>query len=162
MKFTARYIYNGIKPETLLIEQSVDSEKQSFLAFFPPKSYIDVTTSTTVSEPKYIACKATSKPRPERPGAYIIDVIRESNSLTLSYPIGLFDDRYKPVSEYPVSGVDNAVLDIVYSWRVESTVYPQPVLSGLMFSNMSVSFVSGFCNTRGSSTRILQPTTPSG
>jgi hypothetical protein len=102
-----------------------------------------------VSEPKNLTCKASSKPRPERPGAYIIDVIRESNSLTLTYPIGLFDDRYKPVSEYPVSGVDNAVLDIPYSWRIQNTIYPQPVLSGLSFSNLNISFVSGFLQYEG-------------
>jgi hypothetical protein len=149
LKFTARYVYNGTKPETLLIEQSADGEKQSLIAFFPTKSYIDVTTSVRVGEPKNLTCRALSKPRPGRPLAYIVDMLRLSNELTLTYPVGLLDDRPKPVSEYPVRGADNAVLDIPYSWRVQNTVYPQPVPEGLAFSNLSVEFVSGFVQHEG-------------
>jgi hypothetical protein len=66
------------------------------------------------------------------------------DSISQTYNVGVFDDRYKPVSEYPVSGADNVVLDIAYSWNVQNTVYPTPLPSELSFTNMSVSYKSGF------------------
>jgi hypothetical protein len=70
------------------------------------------------------------------------------DSLSQTYNVGLFDDRYKPTSEYPVSNVNNAELDIAYSWSVANTIYPTP-LPGLTIDSLSAQLLSGFINYEG-------------
>jgi hypothetical protein len=141
--FRATYKYDGRKPEVLVLELSIGGEKRRFYALFPPRSERTVEVSRSVSEPGHITCRAVSKPRPEMPVRYIIDRYRLYAELSQTYPVGVLDDRYKPISEYPVSGTYNAVLDVSYRWRVENRVYPSPPAE-VVFDNLSVSYLSGF------------------
>jgi len=150
ISFKARYTYGGVKPEVIVLEQRIDGAKKTATILFPMRgSYYDLEVSTQITDPKNVTCKAISKPRRELPLRYLLDWMREYNEVTQTYPIGLFDERPKPVSEYPVSGVDNAVLDIPYSWSVQNTAYPQPALGGLSFTDMRVEFSSGFLMYEG-------------
>jgi len=144
LTFKATYKYSGIKPEVITLQQSIDDEVRTMYVLFMPKSTYELAVSKTIYDAKNITCKAVTKPRPERPRPYIRDTIRESNDLSVSYPVGVFDDRYKPVSEYPTPNVQNAVLDIAYTWRVQNTIYPTPLPPGLDFTDLRVEFISGF------------------
>ena len=130
----------------IVIQQSIDEVTETMNVLFMPKSTYELEVAKSFVDPGNITCKAITRPRLEFPLKFLIDLIREYNSLSQVYSIGLFDDRYKPVDEYPVQGVDNAILDIPYSWGIENKVYPLPLPNGLIFDNLSVNFVSGFIN----------------
>jgi hypothetical protein len=147
--FKATYKYSGRKPEAIRLYQSIDGTSQEKVVLFTPKSQYLMEVSKKITDPANINCKAETMPRRERVLPYIRDYIREANTLIQTYPIGLYDDRYKPVSEYPVSGVDNAVLDIAYSWKVQNTVYPTPVPSGITIDTLSLTYYSGFIDYEG-------------
>ncbi len=149
LRFRATYEYTGRKPETIVLDQSMDDTRYVYYVLFAPKSTYVLESTKSINEPCYLTCKAITKPRAQRPLAYLIDYVRLYNELTQTYPIGLYDDRYKPVSEYPVEGVNNAVLDAPYSWRVENRVYPMPAPDGFVFDNLSVILLSGFINYEG-------------
>jgi hypothetical protein len=55
----------------------------------------------------------------------------------------------KPVSEYPVDGADNVVLDVAYRWSDGSSVYPSELPPGLSFTNMGYEYLSGFVEYGG-------------
>jgi hypothetical protein len=55
----------------------------------------------------------------------------------------------KPVSEYPVEGADNVVLDITYAWRDGCFTYPPELPPGLSFVNMSYEYLRGFVEYGG-------------
>ena len=144
VRFGARCTYTGLEPETIVITQRVDGKSREDVVLFLPQSYFDVKVDYEVQEPKTITYRVDTAPRLKAPVRYLIDSVRLSTSLTQTYPIGLYDDRYKPTSEYPVVGVDNAVLDIPYTWRVENKVYPENTPPELYFENLSISYLSGF------------------
>jgi len=66
------------------------------------------------------------------------------DSTTQRYDVGLFDDSYKPVSEYPVPEANNVELDIKCDWKVGNSVYPTPLPEGLTIDSLSVEFLNGF------------------
>lgn len=140
LRFRCRYTYSGMAPDIVVVQQSIDGEAKTLNVLFTGKgSYYDLDVTTKVSGPKNVVCKAYTKPKVSVP----IQKMRKYNELTQTYPVGLFDERPKPVSEYPVSDASNAVLDLPYSWSVGNSVYPEPVLPGLSFTDMSVGY-SGF------------------
>lgn len=144
LTFRATYEYRGLKPTLKLIQQSIDDEEKLMYVLFPPKSTYELEVVKSVQEPKYIVCKSVIKPVVEvgKPG--IIELFREGNELSLTYPVGVLDDRYKPLDEYPTSGTQNVALDIAYAWRVQNIIYPQPLPEGLEFTDLNVEFISGF------------------
>jgi hypothetical protein len=143
LAFKATYTYTGAKPERIVLEVNAGTSRKTRVELFTPMKKHTEEVKATVTWPGNLSCTAKSYPRPRGPIRYIIARRRIHTVLSQIYPVGLLDDRYKPVSEYPVSGVDNAELDIPYSWRVENTVYPPPP-AGVVFDNLSVSFQSGF------------------
>ena len=145
IKFKARCTYTGLAPEVIAIVQRIEDVSREDMVLFLPQSYFDIEVEYTVSEPKTITCSIDTAPHAKTPLRYL----RLSTSLTQTYPIGLYDDRYKPTSEYPVAGADNAVLDIPYTWKVENKVYPENIPTGLYFENLSISYLSGFVNYGG-------------
>lgn len=78
------------------------------------------------------------------PASGVITWRMRQDSVTKNYEFGLFDDRYKPVAEYPVSGVDNAELTLAYSFSVANLIYPLPLLEGLEITDMKAEFLDGF------------------
>jgi hypothetical protein len=148
LTFKATYKYTGARPVILRLETRIGTSEAREVKLFAPMMKHTAEVKAKVSEPGNISCTAKSYPRPRGPIRYIIAAQRLCASLSQLYPVGLLDDHYKPVSEYPVGGVDNAVLDIPYSWRVENKVYPSPPAE-VVFDNLSVSYQSGFVSYEG-------------
>jgi hypothetical protein len=148
LAFRATYTYTGAKPELITMELRAGESRKSRADLFTPMERRTEEVRVPVSEPGNLSCRARSFPRIRGPIRYALARRRIYNELSQVYPVGLLDDRYKPVSEYPVSGADNAVLDVPYSWRVENTVYPSPPAE-VVFDNLAVSFQSGFVSHEG-------------
>jgi hypothetical protein len=144
LTFSATISYRGLKPEVAVVGFEADGVRDSERVLLLPRSRRGVSVDTSPSSPKYCTFTVTVRPRYERPSKFLRDYVRLSNTLSVKYPIGVLDDSPKPASEYPVSGADNAVLDVPYSWSTGADPYPQPVLEGLIFTNMTVSLKSGF------------------
>jgi hypothetical protein len=148
LAFRATYTYTGAKPELIAMELRAGESRKSRADLFTPMERRTEEVRVSVSRPGNLSCTARSFPRIRGPVRYAVARRRIYNELSQVYPVGLLDDSYKPVSEYPVSGVDNAVLDIPYSWRVENKVYPPPPAE-VVFDNLAVSFQSGFISYEG-------------
>lgn len=130
-------IYKNQLPIPLLakvIQRIGSAEKIIHVFFMPHASYTGEVTEA-VTAPKYIP--ATAKIQSET-GLITYDSVYET------YTIGVLDDRYKLVEEYPVDGVDNAELTIMYDFKVGNFIYPQPTPSGLSFQLEDPEFIQGF------------------
>jgi hypothetical protein len=149
LKFNANISYRGFTPEVVRVGCEVDGAKSDESVLFIPRSKRSAGLDVSPSTAKYYTFTIVARPRYKGPVRYLLDYVKLANRLSVKYPVGLLDDKPKPVSEYPVSGVDHYVLDIAYNWTKGAEVYPQPVLSGLSFTNMSLSFGSGFINIGG-------------
>jgi len=149
LTFRVRFSYRGTIPEIVRCTASAGDKSRTEAVFFAPRSTYEMAVKVPVGEPGYLRCSATTKPRPKAPLRYAIDYIRLANSASQSYPVGLLDPRPKPVSEYPVSGVDNAELMSPYSWSVGYSVYPTDVPPGLYIGGLSVEYRSGFVEYAG-------------
>jgi hypothetical protein len=123
------------RPTMAKIKQGIGDVQESKNILFKADSSYTFTVVKTLTDPASLTCFAEAV---SELGVFNYD------SVTQTYNVGLFDDRYKPVSEYPAPDVDNAVLDIAYSWSVKNTVYPTPLPSGLSFGSLSVELISGF------------------
>lgn len=144
LTFSATISYRGLRPEVVRVSFVADGVRESERVLLLPRSRRGVSANVSPSSPKYYTFTVTVRPRYERPLKFLRDYVRLSNTLSVKYPIGVLDDSPKSVSEYPVSGADNAVLDVPYSWSTGADPYPQPVLGGLSFTNMTASPKSGF------------------
>ena len=124
--------------------QEFDGNRVKHHVLFMPQAPYQLEMKFKVSEPKKYVAKAEARPRirPLRPRGLVREVLG-TDVASYNYPVGLFDDRPKPVSEYPVAGVDNVRLDVAYSFRAENKAYPTPLPSGLAIDGMSVSAIEG-------------------
>ncbi|RLE47823.1 MAG: hypothetical protein DRJ18_02780, partial [Candidatus Methanomethylicota archaeon] len=141
LAFTVYYKNQTSRPAVAKIEQEFAGKKVIYNVLFMPNAPYQIALKTKVSEPKKYVASATVKTA--------LWVVFGTDSVSYTYPIGLFDDRPKPVSEYPVSGASNVALDIAYNFRVENKIYPTPLPSGLHIRDMYVQFVSGFVKYSG-------------
>lgn len=132
LTYAVRYSNETARPVTGDVDQSIGDVAKKVTVLFMPKAPYDLETEYGVEDPVTLVCSGSIKS-----GIW-------SDSVSDQYPIGVFDDRSKPVGEYPVSGIDNAILDLAYDWKIENLVYPLPLASELRISNMSVRIVSGF------------------
>jgi len=123
------------RPTVAKLTVSVNEEKQIVTVIFMPLAPYSRTVKKKITNPKTLRCSATVT---SARGFFRYDAVNET------YHVGLFDDRYKPVGEYPVAGADNVVLDIAYSWRIANLIYPTPLPEGLAFDSMSAELKSGF------------------
>jgi len=123
------------RPTIATMTQAMGEEKEATTILFGPFAPYSRTMKKALTDPASLRCTTTVT---SAAGLFRYD------SITETYNVGLFDDRYKPSEEYPVAGADNAILDIAYSWRITNLIYPTPLPSGLM---------------GGSTTRTQLPTT---
>lgn len=133
LSFIADFRNTTSRPVTAECRQSVDGKRSDVTVFFMRHAPYRLEIKYVVEEPKEVSQIAEVK-----------KLIFIQERITHSYPIGLLDDRDKPVAEYPVPNVDNAVLDIAYSFSVTNLIYPLPLPDGLSIKDMSVNLVSGF------------------
>ncbi len=138
--FQVDYVNQLVRPNVAKISQSIGDVEAKAQVLFLPRSTYTFQASRKVTSPAVLECSANVT---SELGIFKYDSVYQR------YSVGLFDDRYKPLDEYPVSGVSNAILDIAYSWRVQNTVYPTPLPSGLTIDNLSVEMVSGFISYEG-------------
>lgn len=117
------------------VTQRMGEREDSITVLFAPYAPWSYELRHAISEPQHLECSSEVL---AAAGAFRYDHVTEM------YTVGMLDDRYKPVGEYPVARADNAVLDIAYDWMVRNTAYPTPLPSGLSFDSMSVSMISGF------------------
>jgi len=139
--FEVTYKNNERLPVMAKLEQSMADVKDVVNVLFMPQTTYVITQKKSITKPTRLMCSATASAIARSKKIY--------DAVTQTYPIGLYDDRYKPVSEYPVSGVDNAILDIAYNWKVQNTVYPTPVPSGITIDTLSLTYYSGFIDYEG-------------
>jgi len=128
------------RPTMAKITQKIGDVQDEVNVLFMPGAPYTRTVQKDLTSPASLGCSAEVM---SELGLFKYD------SLSQTYNVGLFDDSYKPTSEYPVSNVNNAVLDIAYSWRVVNTIYPTPLPSGLTIDSLSVEYPSGFINYEG-------------
>jgi len=128
------------RPTMAKITQKMGDITDTINVLFMPEAPYTHEVKKTLTDPESLPCSSSVT---SELGFFKYDSISET------YNVGLFDDRYKPSREYPVSGADNAVLDIAYDWRVTNLVYPLPLPSGLTFNSMSVQLRSGFLSYEG-------------
>lgn len=133
--YRTRYKNQRAFPLMGKITQRMDEAEHITHVLFMPLAPYEAEVKHRVVEPKSLMCSAEVT---AETGLIRYDSVSEA------FNVGLFDDRYKPAGEYPVSGVDNAILDIAYDFRVANLVYPLPLPSGLSFERMSASYRSGF------------------
>jgi len=132
LTFSAKYV--SIRPGMGIITQKIGNAQKNMHVLFPTaKAYYDLSLDYTPQNPEKLTCVASIKPR----------ALGQGDVITQVYPIGIFDLRDKPVSEYPVPGVDNYELDIAYSWENKTYIYPEPPPE-VMFSNITFTLKSGF------------------
>lgn len=135
LTYKARYKNQRRVPLMGKITQRMGEAEHVTHVLFMPLAPYETELKHKVAEPKSLSCSAEAT---AETGLIRYDSVSET------FPVGVFDDRYKPAGEYPVSGVSNAVLDIAYDFRVTNLVYPLPLPSGLSFEGMSASYRSGF------------------
>jgi hypothetical protein len=136
--FRGRYVSTLFKPSTAKVVQSIDEDKRIVRVLFPGRgSYYECDVKHKIDKVGTLTATASISWR------------LRGDVQTKNYEVGLFDWRDKPVSEYPVSGADNAVLDLAYSWKDGNFVYPPQLPEGLSFTDMALSFESGFCPFKG-------------
>jgi len=135
LAYVVSYRNQLTRPNVAKITQRIGDVIGVVTVLFMPKAPYTYELKKTLTDPESLTCAASAT---SELGLFRYD------SLSETYNVGLFDDRFKPSAEYPVSGADNAVLDIAYDWRVANFVYPTPLPSGLAFDSMSVEFRGGF------------------
>ncbi len=123
------------RPTMAKLVQSIGDVEETTHTLFMPEAPYTKTVKKPITKPEALACAASVI---SEKGFFKYDALSEQ------FNVGVFDDRYKSVAEYPVSGVDNAILDLSYNWKVENKVYPMPLPSGLSFYNFDVIASSGF------------------
>jgi len=130
------YFKNNLyRPTIAKITQKIGEVERTTSILFKPKESRSYSVTKKLTRPESLTCSASAT---SELGLFRYDSISER------YDVGLFDDRYKPVEEYPVSGVDNAALDVAYDWTVGTFIYPTPLPEGLSIEKISVSLKSGF------------------
>jgi len=130
--FRARYISSLYTVSKAKVTQTIGEDKKVVTVIFPPRGYYDCDLPHRITR----VGKETAT-------AEILWRMRVDRQVK-EYNFGLFDDRFKPVDEYPVAGADNAELTLSYDFSEANLVYPTPLPSGLRITNMSVRFASGF------------------
>jgi len=135
LTYKARYKNQRAIPLMGKITQRMGETEHITHVLFMPLAPYEAEMKHRLVEPKSLRCSAEVTAE--------VGIIKY-DSVSETFNVGVFDDRYKSAGEYPVSGVDNAVLDIAYDFKVANLVYPLPLPSGLSFEAMSVSYRSGF------------------
>jgi len=127
-----KYLWRMIKPGTALVTQSLGEEKNVIRVIFPPYGYYEAKTKLPINRAGTVTATGTIRWR-----------LRQDTT-TKNYEFGLFDDRPKPVREYPVAGADNVVLDLAYRFEERNYIYPPPIPSDLSFGDLSIAPQAGF------------------
>jgi len=140
LKYTVNYKNQLLRPTMAKLTQKIGDQQKVMNVLFMPTAPYTMEVDKTLTDPASLSCSATAT---SEAGLFRYD------SVSQTFNVGLFDDRYKPVAEYPVSGADNAVLDMAYSWGVGVSIYPSPLPSGLYIENISASYRSGFLGYEG-------------
>jgi len=140
LKFTVNYESQLTRPTMAKLVQRIGDVEKTMHVLFMPRAPYTLSVEKTLTDPASLRCSASVT---SELGIFRYD------SISQTYNVGLFDDRYKPVEEYPVSGADNARLDIAYSWRITNLVYPTPLPEGLTIDSMWARFQSGFLSYGG-------------
>lgn len=140
LKYSATFANQLRVPVSATCRASLEGEERVVTVLFGPRAKYRVEVGWRATEPRVVVGTAS---------ATALMGLVKFDSTSDSLPVGLFDDRYKPVGEYPVPGAENAELDIPYRWKVENKVYPEPLPEGVTIGEMSVSFVSGFVKYGG-------------
>jgi len=136
LHYKVDYTSNLVRPTIAKITQSIGDVKTIKTVLFKHRGETySITVDKKLEKPESLRCSASVT---SELGLFKYDSISET------YDVGLFDDRYKPVSEYPISNADNVVLDVAYDWKIGVSVYPPELPSGLIIDKISVSFLSGF------------------
>ncbi|GAH63730.1 unnamed protein product [marine sediment metagenome] len=125
------------KPTKANVVQVIGDVSEKMVVYFMPEATYDLTTKYKIDRPLILGCNGEIISGPWR------------DSITDSYPIGIFDDTFKPTAEYPVAGVDNVVLDLAYTWGVKNVIYPLPLATELSIDNIKIEMVSGFHRFEG-------------
>jgi len=134
----ARYVSNIRGVHRASVRQSVGPEVRKVTVIFPRKdSYLNYEMDFDVVRAETLTCTGEIRWR------------GRIDSQVKNYEIGLFDDRYKPVDQYPVPGADNTELDLVYDFRVQNLIYPEPLLDRTRIEGMEVEYEAGFVEYRG-------------
>jgi len=131
--FRARYISSLYTVSKAKVTQTIGEDKKVVTVIFPPRGYYDCDLLHRIT-----------KVGKETAIAEIVWRTRVDRQVK-EYNFGLFDNRYKPVEEYPVTGADNAELTLSYDFTVGNSIYPPNLPKGVNITNMSLSFYSGFC-----------------
>ena len=139
----AEYVNTSPVPHLANVKLEVDGSITMLKLLMGPNTRYQQTHTFTVTEPKQY--EITASISPTRP---TIEA-RVSDSLTINVAVGLFDNRLKPVSEYPVSGAENAKLDIPYSFTGKTYIYPQQLPNGITINSIRATPVSGIITFEG-------------
>ena len=111
---TAKYVCNKRFVRTGKVVQKMGSvEKDVRVIFVGKGSYYTLTTKYKVSDPVKLDC------------SYEIYWRGRADNQVRTFNIALLDNRYKPVSEYPVSDAENKKLDIRPIWKEGISLYPE-------------------------------------
>jgi len=136
--FRARYIGTLRKPSAAKVIQTIGADKRVVRVIYPTRGYYDCEVPHKID---YVGTtKATAEIRWRLRGDLQVK----------NFEFGLFDDRYKPVDEYPVLGADNAELTLAYDFKVGNSIYPAPIPEGVSITDMRVELRSGFAILTGS------------
>lgn len=104
-------------PRESLIVVSLDGDKAKKDVRLKAGETSTIRISKTIYDPKYYDLRIRIYGKYTR-------ILQDSVSTEL--PIGVLDERSKPVSEYPVQGAENLQLDLRVQWRGETYAYPEP------------------------------------
>lgn len=140
LTYEVNYKSQLARPTMAKIVQRMGDVEATAQVFFLGGAPFTFRVQRSITDPAYLECTAQVT---SELGFFRYD------SVSQKYPVGLFDDRYKPIVEYPVSGASNTELDIAYSWRVQNTIYPTPLPSGLTIDNLSIEKLGGFLTYGG-------------
>lgn len=123
------------RPTMAKLVQSIGDVEETAHVLFMPDAPFDKTVKKKITTPTTLTCASSVF---SEKGFFKYDALSED------FSVGVFDDRYKPATEYPVSGADNAILDLSYSWKKENKIYPPSLPSGLSFENLEAKSFQGF------------------
>lgn len=140
LSYKVGYESQFVRPTMAKMVQSIGDVEETTHVLFMPQASFDKTVKKSITRPEALTCVASVT---SEKGFFKYDALSEQ------FNVGVLDDRFKPATEYPVPGADNAILDLSYSWRVENKIYPQPLPSGLSFYSLVTDPFQGFFSYGG-------------
>ena len=116
IKSTTIFENKATRPTVRQLSVEMDGVSKGVYVLFGAKATYTIELTKKITSPQHLNVRAR-----------VYAPLLQADEVTQKYTIGLLDNRAKPVSEYPVQGVDNAVLDIAYSWKEGVAIYPSNV-----------------------------------